>query len=81
MAHYFWRDPRTIVADLNNNTSIIAIRSDSKFAFAVHGVNGVVNQIRPNLIELASERVHKQRDGLVVALHRNSVFELVVHDG
>ena len=80
MGPHFWRDSRTVIADFDNYTSVIAISPDSKLAFAAHGINRVVDEICPDLIKLTSERVHKQRNGLLVALHRNATFEFVIQD-
>ncbi len=52
---YIGRNPRTVVGDLNHHAIILAIGSNSKFAFAAHRVNGIVDDVGPNLIQLAPE--------------------------
>ena len=49
------RNPWTVIADLNYDAGILAISSDSKLAFSVHGVNRVINDVGPDLIEFAAK--------------------------
>ncbi len=63
------RDPGAVIADLNDYAGILAVSSDSKLALSPHCVNGIVNDVGPYLIELAPERIHEERNPLVVALH------------
>ena len=49
------RNSRAVVADLNYGAGIIAIGSNSELALSAHGVNGIVNNVGPDLIELAAE--------------------------
>ena len=79
-SHIRW-DPRAVISNFDYNAIVLAIRSDTKLAFAVHGVNRVVDDVGPNLIQFTPERIHEKRNALVVALHDDSVFELVVQDG
>src|SRR5438093_11761529 len=46
---------RTIVGDLNHHAIVFAIGPHPKFAFAAHRVNGVVDNVGPHLIQLATE--------------------------
>ena len=49
------RNSRAVIGDLHHNAIVLAIGSNSKLAFAAHGVNGVVDEVGPNLIQLAPE--------------------------
>ena len=55
MRLYLGRNSRSVVGDFNYHTVVFAIRSDSKPALASHSIDGVVDDIRPNLIEFASK--------------------------
>ncbi len=53
---------RTVIANLNHNAIVIAVGSDAKLALAVHRVNRVIDNVGPDLVELASKRIHQQGD-------------------
>src|SRR5271166_3415973 len=72
---------RAVVADFHHHPSILAISANSQLAFAIHRIDGVVDDVRPNLIQFAAEGVHQQRNTLIVSLHLNAPFELVIKDG
>ena len=55
MRLYLGRNSRTVVGDLNHHAIVLAIGSDSKLALASHRINGIVDDVRPNLIELAAK--------------------------
>ena len=74
------RNPWAVIADLNHNATVVAIGSHSKLAFSLHRVDGIINEVGPDLIELAAERIHQKRNTLVVALYSDSALELVVQD-
>ena len=52
---YVGRNSRTVIGDLNHDAIVLAIGSNSKLAFATHGVDGIVDDVGPNLIQLAAE--------------------------
>src|SRR5437660_1770165 len=64
---YLAGNSRAVIADLNYYATVIAVGSDAKLAFAVHGVNRVINNVSPDLVELAAKRIHEKRNALVVA--------------
>ena len=64
----------TVIADLNYNATVVAVDSDAKLAFPVHRVNRVVDNVGPDLVKLASKRIHKEGNPLVIALHHHSLF-------
>ena len=41
---------RPVVGDGDDNAAVVGISSDTKLAASVHGVNRVVDDVRPNLI-------------------------------
>src|SRR5262249_34025748 len=49
------RNSRTIVGDFNHHAIVFAIGSHSKFAFAAHRVDSVVDNVGPHLIQFATE--------------------------
>src|SRR5713226_6552611 len=49
------RNPWTVVADLHHDTTVVLIGSHSKRAFSAHGVDGIIDDVGPNLIEFAAE--------------------------
>ena len=55
MRLYLGRNSRSVVGDLNYHTIVLAIRSNLKPALASHSIDGIVDDIRPNLIELAAK--------------------------
>src|SRR5689334_22853179 len=50
------RDSGAVVADFHQNASELRCGADYQFALPVHRVDGVVDQVRPDLIELAAVR-------------------------
>src|SRR5271163_4421846 len=69
-----------IVANLNYNATVVLVGSDAQLAFCVHCVNRVVNDVGPDLVELAAKRIHQQRNALVIALHHHSLLQLMIQD-
>src|SRR5215469_11254025 len=65
----FWCDSRTIVANLYNNMVFVVECSDPQLTLAVHSIDGILNKVGPNLVELSSERIHQKRNWLVLAPH------------
>ena len=77
---YLGGNPGAIVSNLNHNATVLAISANSKLALSAHGVDGIVDDVGPDLVELAAKRIHEKRNALVVALHRHSLFQLVIQD-
>src|ERR1700693_4621340 len=71
----------TVVADLDHNTIVLAKGSHAQLAFTPHGVNGVIDDGGPHLIEFAAERIHEARSFLIIPLHSLAAFEFVIQDG
>src|SRR5215467_9276083 len=68
---FLWNS-RPVIGYLHYHAGVIAIRADTKLSLAAHGVNGIVNNVGPDLVELAAKGIHQKRNSLIVALHRNS---------
>src|SRR5579863_4738208 len=63
----FRRNAWAVVADLDANGVKVAAGTDAEFALAVHGVDSVVDEIGPNLVEFAPESADAREIGSVVA--------------
>ena len=48
-------NPGAVIADLNHNAGNLAIGSNPQLAFAAHGVDGIVDDVGPHLVEFAPE--------------------------
>jgi hypothetical protein len=55
---YLVRNPWAVIANLNHNATIVAVGSDAELAFSPHGVNRVIDNIGPDLVEFAAKRIH-----------------------
>src|SRR5580658_6749074 len=77
---HFFGNSRPIVADFDHGATVVAVSSDAKLAGSVHGVDRVVDNVRPDLVELAAKRIHEERNEIVLALHRYSSLQLVIQD-
>jgi hypothetical protein len=49
-------NPGSIVDDLNENKIELPGRSNDQFTLAAHSIGGIVDEIRPNLVQLTSSR-------------------------
>ena len=65
---------------LNYSAAVVPVSSNTKLTLSMHRVYRIVNNVRPDLVELAPKRIHEKRNARVVALHRNSLFQLVIQD-
>ena len=59
---YLRRNAGAVVGNLNYDTTVLAIGSNAKLAFAAHGVNRIVDEVGPHLIEFAAEGIHQKRN-------------------
>ena len=71
---------RTVIANLNHSATVVAVGSNAKLAFSVHRVNRVIDNVSPDLVELAPKRIHEKWNAQVVAVYHNSLFQLVIQD-
>src|ERR1700733_8293085 len=77
---YFGGDSWTVVANLDYYATVLVVSADTEFAFSVHGVNRIIDNVGPDLIKFATKRIHEEGDALVVALHDHSLFQFVIQD-
>src|ERR1700686_1531683 len=49
------RNAWTVVANPSHNATIVLIGSHSKLAFSAHGIDGIIDDVSPDLIEFAAE--------------------------
>src|SRR6202165_5634032 len=49
------RNAWTVVSNLHHDATVVLIGSHSKLAFSTHGVDGIIDDVGPHLIELAAE--------------------------
>ncbi len=52
------RDAGTVVLDLDDDPRAVSMRSQYQRALTVHGVDGVVDDVRPYLVQLARVRLN-----------------------
>src|SRR5271154_7383783 len=64
-----------IVDDLDENEIKFSRSSNYQPAFTAHGVDGIINKIGPNLVQLASTRKHAGKVGVELASHFHAAFE------
>ena len=77
---YLIRDPWTVVGNFNNKSTLLAIRPDSDRALFAHRGDGVVDQIRPHLVELAAPDLDVRQIAIVLADDFDSPLQLVSQD-
>ena len=73
-------DPGTVVANFNHDTAVFAVGSDAKLALPTHGVDGIVDEVGPHLIEFAAKRIHQQRNRVGNRAAPLLLFQLVIQD-
>ena len=66
---YLGGNSGAVVANLHYHASILAISSHSKLALSAHRVDGIVDDVGPDLIELAAKRIDEEGNALVIARH------------
>ena len=74
------RNPSSLVDDLNQHSVLLMSCPNAKLSMPVHGVNRIVNQVRPYLIELASLSQDTRQLGIVVPDDLDASAELVPED-
>src|SRR5690349_3532852 len=70
----------TIIANLNHHASVVTVGAHAKFTAPAHGINCIVDDVGPDLVELTSKRIHQQRNALIIALHYDSLFQFVIQN-
>src|SRR5277367_5713757 len=69
------RNAGTVVDDLDEHAVQLSRGPDGQLALAAHRINGVVDKIGPDLVQLTAMRVDPGQAGIELAFHLNSVFE------
>src|SRR5580698_9466122 len=70
-----------IVDNLNENEIELPGGSNDQLALAAHGIDGIVNEIRPDLVQLTSPRQYPGKVGVKLALHFHAAFQAEFHHG
>src|SRR5579859_1968540 len=73
-------NPRSIVRNLDQDVLILTGSTNPNRPAALKGIDGIINQIRPDLIELAAIDHNTWQTPVIVTLHSNATFELERHD-
>src|SRR5260370_28465640 len=73
----FRRNSRTIVADLDDDAVQFPERVDAQLTLAVHGVDCVVDEIRPNLVQFATIRANAGQVRIVFPDYGDACFQTV----
>src|SRR5437763_15312742 len=76
----FGRDSRSRVADLDEDAVAFPGGPHGQRALAAHGVDGVVDEVGPDLIQLARLRADLGKAAVVVADNLHTLLELVAQD-
>src|ERR1700735_5865784 len=76
----FGGNSRAVVRELDHCATVVGEGSDAKLTGSAHRVNRVVNNVGPDLVELATKRIHQEGNGMVVALHRHAPLQLVIQN-
>src|ERR1043166_1140461 len=53
------RNSRAIIANFNHSTVVFAVRTHPQISFSVHGIDGVVDQVCPHLVQFAAIGIHE----------------------
>src|SRR5690242_4587458 len=72
------RNSRTVVSNLNQDAAKLGYRSYQQRAALVHRVNRVIDEVGPNLVELAAARANPGNRAVVLAYYVNAVLQTVV---
>src|ERR1700693_692975 len=67
----------TVISDFDDGIVEFARGVDSEFAFAIHGIDGIVNEVGPDLIEFATITADARQVGSVFADNGDAGFEAV----
>src|SRR5579864_4421899 len=60
------RDSKTVVADLDHRILTLLARANAQLTFAIHGVDGVVDQIGPDLVQFGASGGNSRQRAIVV---------------
>ena len=63
------RDAITVILNLHVNARVIKPGLDCDFSLTTHRIDGIINQIRPYLIELTSISLNNRELGIVFTVY------------
>src|SRR5580692_7869552 len=69
------RNTWPVVDDLDENEIKLSRSSNDQPAFTAHSVDGIIDKIGPNLVQLASTRKHAGKVGVELAHHLHAALE------
>src|ERR1017187_10692713 len=73
----FRRDARSVVAGFDQQAIQLAGGADAQFALALDGVDGVVDRVGPDLIQLAAARADLRQGAVEIELHAAALLYAV----
>src|SRR5580692_1939221 len=73
----FGGNAETVIANFDDSIVEFARGVDSEFAFAIHGIDGIVNEVGPDLIEFATIATDARQVGSVFADNGDAGFQAV----
>src|ERR1700691_4870975 len=73
----FRRNSRSVVGYFHQQTIQFTRRADAQFALAIHSVDGVVDQISPDLVQLAAAHANLRQRTVEIELYVNALLEAV----
>ena len=78
---YVGRNTGSIVRDFDKHGIVFSPRADAERAAALHGVDSVIYEIGPDLIQFAANGHDLGKVGSIIADDGDAPLELVIHDG
>src|SRR5581483_3539824 len=69
------RDAGSVVDDLDSRAIALTARSNAKLALAIHRVHGVINKIRPDLVQFTAIGAQKRESLVEIAHHGDALFQ------
>lgn len=74
------RDPRAGVDNLHNDPGAILRSTQSEYTATIHGIDGVVNEIAPHLVQLAAVGLEDGEGRIILPPYFNPLLKFVAQD-
>ena len=74
MGLHFRRDAWPVIADLDQYPIQFARGADAQFTLAVHSVDSIVDEVGPDLVQLAAVRADLRQGTIEIKLYRDAMF-------
>src|SRR5215472_13891106 len=71
------RNARSVIDDLDQHAIQFPCCADAQLAFPVHRVHGVIDEVRPHLVELAPMGTDPRQCAVEIELHLDSVLKAI----